>query len=133
MTSQSLTDRPDPGCVAYLHPDRHQRSHPPGGGQRRRGQWTDPHRGRRSCDRLHGGHPTQILDCGNPARLAFAPHAPRGCVLCLFNFAESWQQIGGDWLRSQGVADMRDVLSDATVTLHDDMQALPPYGRVWLP
>jgi amylosucrase len=30
------------------------------------------------------------------------------------------------------VTDMRDILSDATVTLHDDMLALPPYGRVWL-
>lgn len=87
---------------------------------------------RRSCDRLHGGHPTEILDCGNAALLAFARRAPQGGILCLFNFTESWQQISGDWLRFQGVTDMRDILSDATVTLHDDMLALPPYGRVWL-
>lgn len=87
---------------------------------------------RRSCDRLHGGHPTEILDCGNAALLAFARRAPQGGILCLFNFTESWQQVSGDWLRFQGVTDMRDILSDATVTLHDDMLALPPYGRVWL-
>ena len=33
---------------------------------------------RRSCDRLHGGHPTEILDCGNAALLAFARRAPQG-------------------------------------------------------
>ena len=87
---------------------------------------------RRGCDRLHGGHPTEILDSGNPAILAFARRAPQGGILCLFNFTESWQQVSGDWMRFQGVTDMRDILSDATVTLHDDMLALPPYGRVWM-
>lgn len=87
---------------------------------------------RRSCDRLHGGHPTEILDSGNPAILAFARRAPQGGILCLFNFTESWQQVSGDWMRFQGVTDMRDILSDATVALHDDMLALPPYGRVWM-
>ena len=69
---------------------------------------------------------------GNAALLAFARRSPQGGILCLFNFTESWQQVSGDWLRFQGVTDMRDILSDATVTLHDDMLALPPYGRVWL-
>lgn len=87
---------------------------------------------RRGCDRLHGGHPTEILDSGNPAILAFARRAPQGTILCLFNFTENWQQVSGDWMRFQGVTDMRDILSDATVTLHDDMLVLPPYGRVWM-
>ncbi|WP_245894580.1 amylosucrase [Paracoccus indicus] len=87
---------------------------------------------RRSCDRLHGGHPTQILDCANAAVFGFARRAPQGSVVCLFNFTESWQHVDGNWLRFQGVTDMRDILSDATVTLHDDTLVLPPYGRIWL-
>ncbi|WP_233490425.1 alpha-amylase family protein [Paracoccus sediminilitoris] len=87
---------------------------------------------RRSCDRLHGGHPTQVLDGANAAVFAFARRAPQGSVVCLFNFTENWQQVDGNWLRFQGVTDMRDILSDATVSLHDDMLILPPYGRVWL-
>lgn len=83
-------------------------------------------------DRLHGGHPTEILDSGNPAILAFARRAPSGIILCLFNFTESWQQVSGPWLRYQGVTDMRDVLSDTTVALHDDALLMPPYGRVWM-
>lgn len=87
---------------------------------------------RRQTDRLHGGHATEILDSGNNAILAFARRAPSGGILCLFNFTESWQQIPGPWLRYQGVTDMRDLLSDTTVTLHDDALLLPPYGRVWM-
>ena len=87
---------------------------------------------RRQCDGLHGAHPTQIRDSGNPAVFAFARLAPGGSIVCLFNFTESWQQVSGDWLRFQGVAAMRDILSDATVALHDDMLVLPPYARVWL-
>lgn len=87
---------------------------------------------RRSCPRLHGGHPTQILDSGNPAILAFARRAPQGDVICLFNFTEKWHHIDSDWLHSQGVTDMRDILSEARVALHDGRLALPPYARVWL-
>lgn len=89
-------------------------------------------RRRASTDRLHGGHPTEILDSGNAAIFAFARRAPAGSVLCLFNFTETWQQIGGPWLRHHGVAEMRDLLSDMNVTLHDDALYLPPYGRVWM-
>lgn len=87
---------------------------------------------RSQCEGLHGAHPTQIWDSGNPAVFAFSRLAPSGSILCLFNFTESWQQVSGDWLRFQGVTAMRDILSDATVALHDDMLALPPYARVWL-
>ncbi|WP_410216688.1 alpha-amylase family glycosyl hydrolase [Paracoccus sp. (in: a-proteobacteria)] len=87
---------------------------------------------RKACSRLHGGHPTDILDTGQPAILAFARRAPQGTILCLFNFSESWQQVSGHWLRLKGVVDMCDLLSDKTMALHDDMLALPPYGRFWL-
>ncbi|WP_235755490.1 amylosucrase [Paracoccus salsus] len=87
---------------------------------------------RRAVDRLHGGHPTEILDSGNAAIFACARRAPSGSILCLFNFTESWQQISGSWLRYHGLTEMRDLLSDMMVALHDDMLLLPPYGRVWM-
>lgn len=87
---------------------------------------------RRAIAALHGGYPTDILDSGNPGILAFVRRAPAGSVLCLFNFTENWQQLPGHWLRYHGAMDMRDLLSETTVTLHDDALSLPPYGRVWM-
>ncbi|MDO5631666.1 MAG: alpha-amylase family glycosyl hydrolase [Paracoccus sp. (in: a-proteobacteria)] len=81
---------------------------------------------------LHGGIATDVLDAGNPAIFAFARRSPTGTILCLFNFTENWQQVPGHWLRYHGVQDMRDLLSDAVVTLHGGNLALPPYGRVWM-
>lgn len=87
---------------------------------------------RRATERLHGIHPTEVLDCGNAAIFAIARRAPAQAILCLFNFTEKWQGIPGSWLRYRGVEDMRDLLSDTTVSLHDDTLMLPPYGRVWM-
>ncbi len=87
---------------------------------------------RKATPHLHGGYPTRIRDCGNAAVFAFARITPTGNMLCLFNFTETWQQVGGQWLRDQGVTRFHDAISDSTVPLVDDALVLPPFGRVWL-
>lgn len=81
---------------------------------------------------LHGAVPTRILHPDPPQVFGFARVAPTGPVVCLFNFSETDQIISGAWLRAVGVRDMRDLLSDRNVVLHDDQLLLLPYARVWL-
>lgn len=87
---------------------------------------------RKATPHLHGGYPTRIRDCGNTAVFAFARITPTGNMLCLFNFTETWQQVGGQWLRDQGVTQFHDAISDSKVPMVDDALVLSPYGRVWL-
>ncbi len=87
---------------------------------------------RRATPGLHAGHPTRILTTGRDPVFAVQRLDPSGPILCLFNFAEQWQHIPGDWLRRHGVAQWHDALSDRAVLLHDDHLALPPFARVWL-
>lgn len=87
---------------------------------------------RKATPHLHGGYPTRIRDCGNTAVFAFARITPTGNMLCLFNFTETWQQVGGQWLRDQGVTQFHDAISDSKVPMVDDAFVLSPYGRVWL-
>ncbi|MEM7641081.1 MAG: amylosucrase [Pseudomonadota bacterium] len=87
---------------------------------------------RKATPQIHGGHPTRILDTGQPTIFAFARITPTGNMICLFNFSETWQGVPGHWLREQGVARFHDALSDHPVDLANDTFALPPHGRVWL-
>jgi len=87
---------------------------------------------RRATPELHGATPTQVLDTGNPTLFAVARRAPTGPVLCIHNFAETWQNLPADWAMAQGALALHDALSDAPVTPHHGAIALPPYARVWL-
>lgn len=87
---------------------------------------------RRATAGLHAAHPTRILPTGRDPVFCVQRQAPEGWLTCLFNFSEHWQHLPGAWLRSHGVREAYDALSDAEVTLHDDHLALPPLGRVWL-
>ncbi len=87
---------------------------------------------RKDVPALHGGHPTQIIDPPSNAIFAFSRLAPTGPLVCLFNFAEQWQEITVEWMRDQGIVQFYDLLSDAPVTSDNGTYKLPPYGAVWL-
>ena len=87
---------------------------------------------RRETPGLHAAHPTKILTAPTSSVFAVQRQAPTGPILCLFNFAETWVNLPGQWLRDTGVTLWHDALSDQPVTLHDDQLALPPFARVWL-
>jgi amylosucrase len=87
---------------------------------------------RRATPELHGAHPTQVVDTGNPSLFAIARRAPTGTLLGLFSFAETWQHLPAALVRAQGVQRLHDALSDAPVSLHNGTIALSPQARVWL-
>ncbi len=89
-------------------------------------------RRRRDTPGLHAAHPTKVLTTPALSVFAVQRQAPTGAVLCLFNFADTWVNLPGQWLRETGVSLWHDALSDQTVTLHNDHLALPPYARLWL-
>jgi amylosucrase len=81
---------------------------------------------------LHAAVPIRVVSAGNDAVLAFQRLAPTGTLLGLFNFTESWQQVGEGLVRALGVTAMHDALSDQRVETHGGQIVLPPYARVWL-
>jgi len=87
---------------------------------------------RKATPQIHGGYPTRILDTGTTTLFAFARIAPTGPLVCLFNFTENWQDVPLDWLHDAGVTQFRDALSDALLSLTNDIYSVPPYGRVWI-
>ena len=89
-------------------------------------------RRRRDTPGLHAASPTKVLTAPAPSVFVVQRQAPTGAVLCLFNFAETWVNLSGQWLRETGVSLWYDALSDQPVTFHDDHLALPPFARVWL-
>lgn len=90
------------------------------------------YRKRKAIRGFHGAVPTRILDSGNDAVFAFARMAPTGAILCLFNFSENAQHIPEGTLEQTSPRNMRDLLTDTPITLHENALVLPPYGRVWL-
>jgi amylosucrase len=87
---------------------------------------------RKATAELHGGHPTEVVDLMHAGLFGFVRRAPAGAMLCIFNFTEGWAFLPAATARHHGVRQFHDALSDATVALHDDRIALPPYARVWL-
>jgi amylosucrase len=87
---------------------------------------------RRATPALHGACPVEVLRPGITGVFAFRRTAPTGPVVCLFNFTDSWHGVGEGWLRSQGVTQLWDALSNGAVTVQDGVVGLPPQGRVWL-
>jgi amylosucrase len=87
---------------------------------------------RRAVPAMHGAVPVEVLRAETPGVFAFRRAAPTGAVLCLFNFAEHWQHLPADWARGHGAVRMEDLLSQASVGLHDGNIALPPQARLWL-
>lgn len=87
---------------------------------------------RTATPEFHAGYPTEILDSPNPALFAFARRAPTGPVLCIFNFSDEWQSVGTDWAKAQGMAQMHDILSGASVGDASGTIPLPPYARAWI-
>ena len=87
---------------------------------------------RRETPGLHAANPTKILTAPPASVFAVQRIAPTGPILCLFNFADTWVNLPGQWLRDAGVGFWHDALSDQAVTLHDDHLTLPPFARVWL-
>jgi len=87
---------------------------------------------RHALPALHGAHATKIVDPGRRGLFGFLRDRPAMPVLCLFNFAETWDAVPVDWVQAQGVTGRYDALSDAEVVPDDGRIVLPPYGRVWL-
>jgi amylosucrase len=81
---------------------------------------------------LHAAVPLRVVSVGNDAVLAFQRLAPTGTLLGLFNFTETWQEVGESQARALGVRAMHDALSDQRVETHGGKVVLPPYARVWL-
>jgi amylosucrase len=87
---------------------------------------------RSTTDALHAGNATHIIRHDIPGLFAFTRVAPTGPVLCLFNFTEGWLNVAEAFVRSHGVTQMHDALSDHPVDIHAGAVVLPPYARVWL-
>ncbi|WP_112324061.1 alpha-amylase family glycosyl hydrolase [Oceanibium sediminis] len=87
---------------------------------------------RAALRRLHGRHPTQILDAPGRAVFAFRRAAPGEPVLCLFNFSEQAQGVSTDWLASEGVTAWHDLLADRALSPRDGTIPLPAYGALWI-
>jgi amylosucrase len=87
---------------------------------------------RRATEALHAANPVRVVGSGSDAVLAVQRVAPTGTLLGLFNFTEAWQHLPEAWVRGLGVGRMWDALSEAEVTPHGGLVALPPYARVWL-
>ncbi len=87
---------------------------------------------RKAVPALHGAHPVQVVDLGQPGLFAFRRVAPTGVLLGLFNLTEGWKHLSEQQARELGVTRMHDALSDAPVETHYGQIALPPYARVWL-
>ena len=88
---------------------------------------------RRETAALHGGVPVEVLRPEGAAGVfAFRRAAPTGALIGLFNFADGWRGVGADWARREGALKGWDALSEAAVTAHDGVIALPPQARVWL-
>jgi len=87
---------------------------------------------RRVTPALHGGHPTEVVELGDPGLFAFRRVAPTGVLLGLFNMTEHWLHLPEQKAREAGASEMFDALSDAPVETHQGQIALPPYARVWL-
>ena len=81
---------------------------------------------------LHAAHPVAIVETGQSGLFGFVRQSPTGALLGLFNMTEHWLSLPEQTVRSFGVSLMYDALSDAAVTAHHGVIALPPYARVWL-
>lgn len=89
--------------------------------------------GRRAAvPEFHAKNPTIIADPGHTHVFAFVREAPTGAIVCIYNFAERWTELPGDWAAANGATAFHDELSDRPVALHEGNLALPPYARLWL-
>jgi amylosucrase len=87
---------------------------------------------RRATAHIHAANPTAILDFGIDGIFAFARHSPVGPLVCIYNFAGTWQTLPGPALRAMGVARFHDMLGGSPIALSQDALAFPPEGRIWL-
>lgn len=74
----------------------------------------------------------RILDTRSATLFAFVRIAPMGTLVCLFNFAETWQSVPSHRLHNQDVTHVQDALPNAPVDLEDETRRLPPSISVWL-
>ena len=81
---------------------------------------------------LHAAHPVRIVQTGQSGLFGFTRACPTGTLLGVFNMTENWLTLPEAAARSHGITRMYDALSDAPVTAHHGLIALPPYARVWL-
>ena len=86
---------------------------------------------RKATPQFHAAVPTRILFPEAPQVFAFCRFAATGPVICLFNFSEDIVSLRCDWLRAQGVAAFRDLLSGHEMDTEGGYYHLLPYGRVW--
>ena len=110
---------------------RHRHSDDGAAGQVFRGTKEILHR-RATTPALHAAHPNRMVDTGLSGVFAHVRQAPTGPLLGLYNMTEHWLTLSEAVVRAQGVTLMHDALSDAPVTSHHGMIALPPFARVWL-
>ncbi len=87
---------------------------------------------RKAASCLAATHPTRILQSGNASIFMFARLGDEKTVVCVFNFADTWQRLPADLLRGHGVELFQDELGGGIVALQDGFVPVAPYGRLWL-